>query len=241
MSDSFKIKFRTTLVDLLPRLRHAHPLPYPPEVIYRAAFPESKLADWCLAPIETDFRSKALPYRNLVKCTHRTGTIHFCLNSQAELDAMTDDSDRALFWVTFPRHVVGPVDLGALMLNESMRTDKKLLDWFNAAYLLNDEIDHMTLKIYALSKQFANPSEIALAWPEVVAAVPSLIPPKAKLRVAARSPRIPQLRAEVERYFDAPEMEKITNMLATAIMLPPVAAPAAWVGLFDPFHEDHIP
>lgn len=231
MSEAFQSRVRTRLADLLPRLRLAHPLPLTSQEIYRTAFPESKLADWCLEPISTDMRNKALPYRNLVRCTHREGTVHFCLNSQAELDEMTDDSDRALFWISFPRHVVAPPLGGAFQLAEEMRCNKALVEWYNAALHLDDEINHFTHKIYKAVANMRNSSELALAWPEVAKAAPGVVDAIATQRAAARSPRVPVLRKEVLAYFPPTEMARVTDMLATAIMLPPYATPDAWVGI----------
>lgn len=99
----------------------------------------------------------------------------------------------------------------------------------------------MTELIYRECVGFTNSTEIALAWPEVVTAVPGILPASAKLRIAARSPRITRLRKSIEQAFPPAKMEKLTNMLATAIMLPPNPQLRAWVGLFDPFSEDHTP
>lgn len=241
MSDNFRSKFRTALTEMLPRLRQALPLPVAPEDLYRSAFPEKRLADWCMAPIETDFRNMALPYRNLTKCVHRTALVHFCLNTEEELDAMTDDSVRELMWVAFPRHVAAPLDIGALIVGEPLRNDPRMLDWYNAATALDESINEMTTLVYQIVMHLSNASEVALAWPEVVTAVPSIVPPSAKLRVAARSPRIPKLRREIQRAFPPDKMEKLSNMLATAIMLPQSYTLRAWVGIKDPFSEELTP
>lgn len=236
MSEAFRAKVRTTLTGLLPRLRHSLPFPLDMKEVYRGAFPEAKLADWLYDPLPTDLTRRGLAYRNMVACTVRQPLVHFCLNSQAELDAMTYDSDRALFWLRFPRHVVGPPNNGAFLLADSIRCNQPLLDWYNAAQALEDSIWHFTHKVYKVAEELQNPSEFALAWPEVVTAVPSIVPPKATLRAAARSSRIPKLREFVLKYFplgDNDEMDKFTSMLAAAIMLSPMPYPTAWVGIAD--------
>ena len=236
MSESFRSKVRTTLTGLLPRLRHSLPFPLDPKEVYRAAFPESKLADWLYDPLPTDLHRRGLAYRNLVSCTIRQPVVYFCLNSQEELDQMTDDSDRALFWLRFPRHVVGPSDLGSFMLSDAMRGELALICWYNDAVALEESIDLYTQKVYKAVKEISNPSEFALAWPEVASAVPGIVPPKATLRAAARSHRIPALRQQVLTHFplgDGNEMDKFTSMLATALMLPAVQFPSAWVGILS--------
>jgi len=234
MSDHFAARARIRLAGLLPRLRIAHPLPLDAKEVYAAAFPESKLAVWCGDPVSTDMRNKALPYRNLVRCTHRESVVHFCLNSQDELDAFTDDSDRALFWVQFPRQVVAPPLGGAFQLTESMRCNKALVSWFTDARFLDDEINHFTHKIYKAVANMRNSSELALAWPEVAKAAPGVVDALATKRAAARSPRIPVLRKEVLAYFPPTEMARVTDMLATAIMLPSMTMPSSWVDMYSP-------
>lgn len=236
MSEAFRSKVRTRLTGLLPRLRHTLPFPLDMKEVYRGAFPEAKLADWLFDPLPTDLTRRGLAYRNMVACTVRQPLVHFCLNSQAELDAMTDDSDRAIFWLRFPRHVVGPPDNGAFLLSEGVRCNLSLVCWYNDALALDDTINHFTLKVYEVVKHLANPSEFALAWPEVATAVPNIVPPQATLRVAARSHRIPALRKKVLSYFplgDGNEMDKFTSLLASALMLPPMPYPTAWVGIAD--------
>ena len=232
MSESFRSEVRTTLTELLPRLRLSLPFPLDPKEVYRAAFPEPKLADWLHDPLPTDLKNRGLVYRNLVSCTVRKPVVLFCLNSQEELDAMSDDSDRALFWVRFPDSVVGPPDWKSLMLSDAMRGNAGLNHWYREALSLEEKINAYTLKIYRAMNHIINPSEFALAWPEVANAVPGIVPQQAKLRVAARSSRIPKLRQQVLAHFPlGAEMDALTSMLATAIMLPPAQPPAAWVGL----------
>jgi hypothetical protein len=215
-------------------------MPLAPEQVYKAAFPESKFAQWLFDPVPTDLRRHSLPYRNMVACTHREGIVHFVLNSQTEMDAMHDDDAVARFWIRFQRHVAAPPTTGCFMLAEEVRCDRALVDWYNAALQLDEEIWHFTQKIYKAVANVRNASEFALAWPEVVNAVPGLVDPLAVKRAAARSPRIPVLRKEVLAYFPPTEMARVTDMLATAIMLPPVTMPTAWVGLHDPGMEDSL-
>jgi hypothetical protein len=239
MNDSFRMAFRTRLVDLLFRLQQAHPFPLDPMEVYKAAFPESKLADWCLDPKPTDMRKASLPYRNLHACTRLDSIVHFSLNTQAELDAMTDLSDHSMFWIRFPTPVVSPWADGTFMLSEAMRENPTLNGWFYSAMDLGERIAVMTLKIYQLAEKFANPSEVVGAWPEVVKAAPHIMPPAGKARIASRSPRIPLLREEVLRRFPPDQMELLSDMLATAIMLPSDAVLSAWPGVFT--EGDDIP
>ena len=241
MSETFRQRVRTTLTGLLPRMRHTVEFPLDRKEVYRGAFPESKFADWLYDPLPTDFKRRGLAYRNMVSCTHREPVVHFLLNSQTELEAMTDDSDRAIFWIRFDRHVVGPPGGAAFQLSEALRCNKPLLDWYNAATLIEDQINHFTLKVYSCVKDVQNPSEFALAWPEVASAVPGIVPERATLRAAARSARIPRLRQIVLKHFplgEGGEMDTFTNMLASAIMLPKSGWPMQWVGLYPDFLED---
>lgn len=241
MSEAFRQHARTTLTGLLPRLRHTIEFPLDVKEVYRGAFPESKLADWLFDPLPTDFKRRGLAYRNMVACTHRGPIVHFLLNSQTELDAMTDDSDRAIFWIRFDHQVVSPHGWGAFQLSEALRCNKPLLDWYNAANRMEDRIDHFTLKVYKAVGDIQNPSEFALAWPEVVGAVPGIVPEKATLRAAARSSRIPKLRRKILSTFplgEGGEMDEFTSMLAAAIMLPKGPYPMQWVGLYPSFDED---
>lgn len=241
MSEAFRTRVRTTLTGLLPRLRHTIEFPLPVEEVYRGAFPGSKLADWLLDPLPTDLNRRGLAYRNMISCTHREPVVHFLLNSQSELDAMTDDSERAIFWIRFDRQVVGPPGRSAFQLTEALRCNKLLLDWYNAANLMESTIDHFTLKVYKCMQDIQNPSEFVLAWPEVATAVPSIVPERAALRAAARSARIPKLRQRVLECFplgEGGEMDRFTTMLASALMLPPGPYPLQWVGLYPSFDEE---
>lgn len=241
MSEAFRQRVRTTLTGLLPRLRHTIEFPLDRKEVYRGAFPESKLADWLYDPLPTDFKRRGLAYRNMVSCTHREPVVHFLLNSQPELDAMTDDSDRAIFWVRFDRSVVGPPNGGAFQLGEALRCNQPLLDWYNAAWLMENHINDFTLKVYEVVSAIENPSEFALAWPEVATAVPGIVPERATLRAAARSARIPKLRQRVLSHFplgEGEEMDRFTSMLASALMLPNGPYPMTWVGLYPSFDEE---
>jgi hypothetical protein len=198
--------------------------------------PESPLSDWLFDPLPTDFRRRGLEYRNMINCTFRGPVAHFTLNSQAELDGMSDLSDRSLFWLRFDRHVSCPADTWAFELPDELRTNKALLDWYDDAYKLEDTLWHFTHKVYAVVGKLSTPSEFAIAWPEVVAAVPGMVEPQAKLRAAARSPRNKQLRELVLNYLPLDpggEMEQLTDMLASALMLQPGVRPNAWVGMLD--------
>jgi len=232
MSDAFRTRVRTQMVALLPRLRHSLPLPVDRRAIYDAAFDGSRLSSWMFEYRGTD-RIRSIPERNLLACTNREAIVHFCLNSDAELDELTDLSDQARFWVRFPHSVGCPPYGASFFLAESMRCNRTLLDWYNQAWVLEEVVNHFTTKVYQVVSLMENPSEFALAWPEVAKAVPGIIPPSAKLRAAARSQRIGRIRDEVLRAFPRDEMERITSLLASAIMLPAAPLPDAWVGLYD--------
>lgn len=235
MSDAFKTRVRTQLSALLPRLRHSLPLPVDRREIYNAAFDGSKLSSWMFEHRGTN-RIRSIPERNLLACTNREAIVHFCLMSDAELDELTDESDQARFWIRFPHSVGCPPHGASFHLTESMRCNRQLVEWYNQAWLLEDTINHFTTKVYQVVTLMENPSEFALAWPEVAKAVPGIAPPSAKLRVAARSQRINRIREEILRAFptdEGNEMDKLSSLLASAIMLPAAPLPDAWVGLYD--------
>jgi hypothetical protein len=186
-------------------------------------------------------RNRALPYRNMVACTNRERIVQFCIMSQNELDELRDESDQARFWIKFPSMVTAPPHGASFMLSEAMRCHRPLIDWYNEAYRMEDMIKNYEVKVYQATQHFANSSELALAWPEIVTAVPGLTPPSAKLRMAARSPRITELRRIVASYFplgEGNDMDRFTDLIAAAIMLPPARLPDAWVGLYDYGLED---
>lgn len=229
MSERFQSNVRVQLSDMLLRLKLSVPLPFEPKEVYRAAFPESKLADWLHDPLPSDMRRKALPYRNMASCMHRESVVHFCMLSQDQLDLLHDDDDAVRFWIRFPRQVGAPPSGGMFMLSDPMRTS--LLDWYNKAAMLDERITYLTAKIYKAVSSIRNPSELAVNWPEVCNAAPQARDPIAVKRAAARSPRNKPIRENIERLFTPAEMEELSNMLATAIMLPATQGPTAWVGL----------
>jgi hypothetical protein len=231
MSERFQSDVRIRLSDLLTRMRCSLPLPLEPKEVYRAAFPESKLADWLHDPAPSDMRRKALPYRNMVSCVHREPVVHFCMLGYDELDVLPDDDEAARFWIRFPRHVAAPPSGGMFILSESVRCNRSLVDWYNAAVLLDERINYYTTKIYRAVSEIRNPSELAINWPEVCNAAPQVRDPIAVKRAAARSPRNKPIRENIERLFTPAELEELSNMLATAIMLPATQGPTAWVGL----------
>jgi hypothetical protein len=241
MSEAFRAQVRSTLSDRLLRLRRSIKFPLDRKEVYRAAFPVENF-EWLLS---SPLKQPQLEERNLRLCTARQSIIHFCLDSQAELDAMPDLSNASTFWLYYPHEgAVGPADGTALILRDEVRTDMQLRAWYDTAWALEDQIRHFTLKIYSIVKDFNNPSELALAWPEVAAAVPGIVPAEAHLRVAARSPRVSKLRRRVLEFFPlgaGGEMDTFTSMLATALMLPDNLDTDAWVGLCDciPSQEDY--
>jgi len=232
MSESFRSTVRNTLSGLLPRLRHSIPFPLEPKEVYRAAFPGSKLCDWLWDPRVSDMRKLALPHRNITVCTNKERIVQFSFMTQAEIDELDSDDEIAQFWVRFHHTVVAPPTGGALLLDPAVRCNGDLVKWYNAAVAMEEEINAETTRIYKVVSSIANASELACAWPEVVNAVPAVIPPRARLRIAARTPRIRELRKLVlATWPEGHGMERITDLLATAIMLPPTQLPNAWVGL----------
>jgi hypothetical protein len=233
MSEVFRIKVRTTLTGLLPRLRGTLPIPLTHKEIYAAAFPHARLCDWLYDPLPTDMRNNALPYINMAACTRRASVVHFSLQTREELDVLGENDLPETFWLLFDRHVAAPESGGVFLLTQAMRNTPALRNWYHEARKLDDLISDMECNIYAAAAGISTPTELMLAWPEVAAAVPGLSVPIAKKRIAARSPNLKLKRAKVETFFPPDKMQRLSDLLATAIMLPEAQILKAWVGLYD--------
>ncbi len=231
MSEAFRINARVTLTKLLPRLRQTLPLPIPAKEVYNAAFPESRLCGWLYDPLPTDMSKRPLPYRNLSACLPKGMVVQFSLLSQAEHDY--DTYTAKSFWIKFPHPVTGPPLNESFLLAEGMRTNPDLLRWYSSTLVMETQFDIYIRKIYTILANIANPSELALAWPEVAHAVPGIVPPNAKLRAAARSPRISRIRELVTEQFPPGLMQEFSDAMAMAIMLPDAPLPNAWAGFYN--------
>lgn len=221
------------LVDMLPRLRQSIPFPVDLEKLYRAAFP-SQIGKWFWERVPSDLQPYNVAYRNLLRITARQEVIHFNLTDPAAIDDWREANPNMPFWVRMENSPVCPSSkMEPFLLSEAVRTDPALQEWYYSADKLDTEIRYFTQKIYAISPLFSNRTDIALAWPEAVQAVPTII---SGLRVSTtamlskQGPRIHGIRTRINEHLPPVEMARLIEMLATATLLPPKFRLAAWVG-----------
>lgn len=207
---------RRRLSGLLSRLRHTVPCPLAPSDLYAQVLPDGRLLEALTAKEAVSLAvrnlQKSLTYRDSMNIHIRVADIELCMRLSEPMPA--------------PRGVADPFEIWPAkdML-------KQLQDWHRVASELDEYISGTVTQIYKVLPTTAKPAEVAVAWPEVVAAVPYLVPPSACFGIAGKSPRCAKLRAHVRKVFPPEQMDKLTSSLATAIMLPEDAEtpPNVWL------------
>jgi len=222
------------LADLLPRLRQTIQFPLDPVDVYMGAFPP-QLGKWFVGRVPQDLQPYGVAYRNMLRITSRQEIIHFNLTPPSKIDDWRTDNPDQPFWIRMASGAVCPHSKGEpFLLNESVRADPRLQAWHQSAVLLDTEIRHYVKKIYEVAPLFHNRTDIALAWPEAVQAVPAII---SGIRISEtaklsrrQSPRIADIREEVAQVLPPDAMARLTEMLATATLLPSKHDLTAWIG-----------
>lgn len=232
MSESLRSTLRMELVDLLPRLRQTLPFPLEPEKVYMGAFP-SQMGRWFWERVPSDLQLYSVAYRNLMRIAARQEIIHFNITAPSAIDDWKEVNPDQPFWIRVTDSPVCPSSkLTPFLLEESVRTDPSLQKWYRDAERLDVEIRYFADKIYAVAPLFANRTDVALAWPEVVQAVPAII---SGLRTSLagqlrRATRIEGIREKIDHRIPPNEMARLTEMLATATLLPSNVQLTAWIG-----------
>lgn len=235
MSEPLRYQLRTQLVDLLPRLRQTVPLPIDPQVIYMGAF-SPQVAKWFAGRVPTEsLHHHSVAYRNLLRATARQAIIHFNLTEASKIDDWSDVNPDQPFWVRMEDCPVCPSSrLSPFLLDEAVRSDPLLQSWYRRADLLDMEIRWFHDKIYAIAPLFSNKTDVALAWPEVVRAVPSVLDgmrsPVTESRAKRDCTRIGDIKAKIARHLNPTGSARLVELLATAVMLPANTELAAWIG-----------
>jgi len=232
MSESLRATLRMELVDLLPRLRQTLPFPLDPARVYMGAFP-SQVGRWFWERVPADLQPYNVAYRNLLRITARQEIIHFNITDPSAIDDWKEVNPDQPFWIRMTNSPVCPSSkLTPFLLDESVRTDPSLHKWYRDAERLDVEIRHFSDRIYSVAPLFANRTDVALAWPEVVQAVPAIIS-GLRLSLAGqvrRATRIEDIRGKINQRIAANEMARLTDMLATATLLPSNVKLNAWIG-----------
>lgn len=234
MSEPLRYQLRTQLVDLLPRLRQTVPLPIDPQVIYMGAF-SPQVAKWFVGRVPTSLHHHSVAYRNLMRATARQAIIHFNLTEASKIDDRSDRNPDQPFWIRMEDCPVCPSSrLSPFLLDEAVRSDPLLQSWYRRADLLDMEIRYYHDKIYEIAPLFSNKTDVALAWPEVVRAVPSVLDgmraPATTARMQRDHTRIEGIKAKIADKLPHPESARLVELLATAVMLPANTKLAAWIG-----------
>ena len=233
MSEPLRYELRTQLVGLLPRLRQTVPFPIDPSVVYSGAF-SPEVARWFAAPPSTRLHHRSIAHRNLLRATARNTIIHFNLADPAKINDSSDKNPDQAFWIRMEDCPVCPSSrLSPFLLDDTVRNDLLLQSWYRRADLLDLEIRYYHDKIYAIAPLFANKTDIALAWPEVARAVPSVgagARPPTPSRTRREETRVETIKAKIAEKLTPSESARLTEMLATAVMLPAVDEAGAWIG-----------
>lgn len=233
MSEPLRYALRTKLTDLLPRLRQTLPLPIDPQLIYMGAF-SPQVAKWFVGRVPTTLHHHSVAYRNLLRATARQTIIHFNLTEASKIDDWSDRNPDQPFWVRMEDCPVCPSSkLSPFLLDESVRNDPRLQAWYRSAEKLDTEIRWFHDKIYAIAPLFGNKAEIALAWPEIVRAVPSVLdgaPKPSESQYRRYATRVEAIKESIARLLSPAEAARLTDMLATAVLLPEAVNLQAWIG-----------
>lgn len=223
------------LVDLLPRLRQTLPLPLAPEEVYMGAFP-AQIGKWFVERVPTDTTQRSVAYRNLMRVVDRGEVVHFNLADPPDVDDWVDTiTDGMPFWIRMEGYPVCPSSRSmGFLLHDDVRNNSALLNWYVAAGRMDGEISEFSQIIYQIAPMFSSRSDLYLAWPEVVNAVPKIA---GGLRISQtallsrQGPRIAGIRKNIDRVLPPDKMARLLEMLAAALMLPKNEPLNAWVGI----------
>lgn len=230
MSEAIRYSLRTQLTDLLPRLRQTLPLPVDPVRIYKGAF-GPQVAQWFVGRVPTALHHRSVAYRNLLRATARQDIIHFNLTVPDKIDDWSDRNPDQPFWIRMADAPVCPVSkLNPFLLEEDVRNDPLLQEWYRKADLMETELRYFHDLIYRLAPLFASRNDIALAWPEAVRAVPAIVEGRQIPPVRATASRISHIKERMQNIITYAEKAKLSDLLATAVMLPSDFKLMAWIG-----------
>ena len=230
MSESVRYSLRTSLTELLPRLRQTVPLPVDPLRIYMGAF-SPQLGKWFAGRVPTALHHHSVAYRNLLRATARQAVIHFNLTEASKIGDWSDRNPDQSFWIRMEDCPVCPSSkLTPFLLDEEVRADPALQDWYRRAEKIETEIRHFHAKVYELAPLFSSRLDIALAWPEAVRAVPAIMGQRPLPQPPRTPARVQHIRERMQNILNPAEKVRLTDMLATAILLPSDVKLTAWIG-----------
>lgn len=230
MSEALRYSLRTKLTGLLPRLKQTAPLPLDPVRIYSGAF-SPQVAKWFVNRVPTSMHHQSVAYRNLLRATARQTIIHFNLTEPKKVNDWVEVNPDQPFWVRMVDCPVCPISkMQPFLLDDAIRNDPFLQEWYRKADLLETEIRYYHDKIYQIAPLFASKNDIALAWPEAARAVPSIVEGRVIVPERATASRIVRIRETMQNMLTAAEKARLTDMLATAVMLPEDHQLTAWIG-----------
>lgn len=237
MPDLIRQKVRRTLTKVLLRVRRSVVFPLPFEEVYSAATGEQ----FAKVVRVRDHAPNTPQLQNLIAALSQRDLIHFTLDAPSTYWAHRmggDDDPTTLFWLRAPYEVPGPMASRAYVLPDRLREDPRIKKWYADASSLGAEIDLFTTLIYEVASHIGNSTEFCMAWPEVANAVPEIA--GGPRTVAGRQAgRIRSLRHTITKAFGKEQMERLTSLLASGILLPNQPLDA-WVSEYSeqPFREE---